>query len=94
MIERLHCAREAQRKLAERGISLGEAGEAASFPVVIVANPSPRIAGSIWVIGPTGAGRFLTLVLDPRARQPLAWDLRTAWESSPAQISNYRRLVR
>lgn len=43
------------------------------------------------MIGPTHGGRIVTVVLNPEPLDSGAWHVRTAWESSAAQISRYRR---
>ena len=58
---------------------------------VVIANPRPRAEGSVLMIGPTHGGRILTVVLNPERIDPGAWQVRTAWEASGAQISRYRR---
>jgi hypothetical protein len=58
---------------------------------IVIANPRPRVAGSVLMIGPTHGGRILTVVLNPESLGAAAWHVRTAWESSPAQINRYRR---
>jgi hypothetical protein len=41
--------------------------------------------------GRTHGGRILTVVLNPEPSDDGAWDVRTAWDSSAAQISRYQR---
>jgi uncharacterized DUF497 family protein len=83
---------EALRKLAERGISVDEVTEVfQTTPVVWVENPNPRADKSRWVIGPTRAGRFLTVVVDRDNGDHGRWYVMTAWDSTSAQIRLYRR---
>ena len=58
---------------------------------VVIANPRPRVEGSVLMIGPTHGGRILTVVLNPERVDLGAWHVRTAWEASRAQIGRYRR---
>ncbi len=82
---------EALRKLAERGISSDEVTEVfQTTPVVWIENPNPRTDESRWVIGPTRAGRFLTVVVDRDNADHGRWHVMTAWESTKAQIRLYR----
>src|SRR5436190_12219988 len=56
---------EAMRKLAERALSPEEIADVfRAEPVVTVANPNPRAEGSLWAIGPTRDGRFVTAVVE------------------------------
>ncbi|HET9073632.1 MAG TPA: hypothetical protein VFN48_03560 [Solirubrobacteraceae bacterium] len=82
---------EALRKLAERGITVDEV--AAVFhatPVVWITNPNPRADDSRWIIGPTTAGRFLTIVVERDGADDGRWHVRTAWDSTDAQARIYR----
>jgi len=58
---------------------------------VVIANPRPRVDGSVLMIGRTHGGRVLTVVLNPEPNDPGAWHVRTAWPASPAQIGRYDR---
>ena len=82
---------EALRKLAERQISVDEVTEVfQTTPVIWIENPNPRADDSRWLIGPTGAGRFLTVVVDRDGTDDGRWHVMTAWDSTPAQIRLYR----
>jgi len=83
---------QAIRKLAERGLSPEEVADVfRAEPVVTVANPNPRAEGSLWAIGPTRDGRFVTAVVEQDHDDHGRWHVRTAWDSTPAQIAVYRR---
>lgn len=83
---------EAIRKLAERGLSADDVADVfRATPVVTVANPNPRAEDSLWAIGPTRAGRFVTVVVERDAEDHGRWHVRTAWESTPAQVAVYRK---
>jgi uncharacterized DUF497 family protein len=83
---------EAIRKLAERGLSADDVADVfRATPVVTVPNPNPRGEDSVWAIGPTRAGRFVTVVVDRDVEDHGRWHVRTAWESTPAQIGIYRK---
>ncbi len=56
----------------------------------MIANPRPRVDGSILMIGPTHGGRIVTVVLNPDAAADAAWHVRTAWGATKAQI-RYQR---
>ncbi len=82
---------EALPKLAERGISVDEVTEVFQrTPVVWVENPNPRTDDSRWLIGPTRAGRFLTVVVDRDSVDDGRWHVMTARDSSDAQTRIYR----
>jgi len=84
---------EALRKLAERGISVDEVTEIfQASPVVWIENPNPRADDSRWVIGPTRAGRFLTIVVDRDMTDHGRWHVMTAWDATEAQIRLYRNV--
>ena len=77
---------EALRKLAERRISVDEVTEIfRTAPVVWIENPNPRADESRWLIGPTGAGRFLTIVVDRDGTDDGRWHVMTAWNGKPEQ---------
>ncbi len=85
---------EALRKLAERGISVDEVTEVFErSPVVWIENPNPRAEDSRWLIGPTAAGRFLTVVVDRDGADHGRWHVMTAWEATDAQIRLYRNAI-
>ncbi|MGH2836585.1 MAG: DUF4258 domain-containing protein [Solirubrobacteraceae bacterium] len=82
---------EALRKLAERGISVEEVTEVfKTTPVVWTENPNRRADDSRWLIGPTRAGRFLTIVVDRDSIDHGRWQVMTAWDSTDAQVRLYR----
>ncbi len=82
---------EALRKLAERGISVDEVTEVfQTTPVVWIENPNPRTDHSRWVIGPTRAGRFLTVVAERDSTDHGRWHVMTAWDSTDVQVRLYR----
>lgn len=82
---------EALRKLAERGISVDEVTYVfRRTPAVWIENPNPRVDESRWLIGPTRAGRFLTVVVDRDSADHGRWHVMTAWDSNEAQIRLYR----
>lgn len=78
-------------KLAGHAIAPEEVRQVADGDRIVIANPRPRVAGSVLMIGPTHGGRIVTVVLNPEPLDSGAWHVRTAWESSAAQISRYRR---
>ena len=78
-------------KLAAHAITPEEVRQVNDGDRVVIANPRPRVEGSVLMIGPTHGGRILTVVLNPEHVDPGAWHVRTAWEASSAQISRYRR---
>lgn len=78
-------------KLAARGITPEEARQLTAGDRIVIRNPRPRVEGSVLMIGPTYGGRILTVVLNPEPGDPGAWQVRTAWDASSAQISRYRR---
>jgi uncharacterized DUF497 family protein len=83
---------EALRKLAERSISVDEVSEVfQATPVVWIENPNPRADDSRWLIGPTRAGRFLTVIVDRDGVDHGRWHVMTAWDSTEAQIRLYRK---
>jgi hypothetical protein len=82
---------EALRKLAERGISVDEVTEVfKTTPVVWIENPNPRVDDSRWLIGPTGPGRFLTVVVDRDRVDHGLWHVMTAWDSTEPQVRLFR----
>jgi hypothetical protein len=82
---------EALRKLAERSISVDEVTDVfQTSPVVWIVNPNPRVDHSRWIVGPTWAGRFLTIVVDRDATDHGRWHVMTAWDSTGTQIRLYR----
>ncbi len=82
---------EALRELAERHLSVDEITELfRAIPVVWIDNPDPRADSSRWVIGPTSAGRFVTVVVNRDAVDHGRWHVMTAWDSTPVQITIYR----
>ena len=78
-------------KLAAHAIGPEEVRQVSDGDRVVIANPRPRVDGSVLMIGPTHGGRVLTVVLNPDPTDPGAWHVRTAWPASPAQIGRYRR---
>jgi hypothetical protein len=78
---------EAIDKLAARGILRIEVEQVIANGPAVGDNPSPRVAGSKLVVGPTDAARFLTLVLQPDDDSATRWHLMTAWESPMRQIA-------
>lgn len=83
---------EAIRKLAERELSPEEVADVfRGEPVVTVTNPNPRAEGSLWAIGPTRDGRFVTAVVEQDHDDHGRWHVRTAWDSTRAQIAVYHR---
>jgi hypothetical protein len=78
-------------KLAGHAITPEEVRQVSDGDRIVIANPRPRVAGSILMIGPTHGGRNLTVVLNPEPLDTGAWHVRTAWESSLAQVNRYRR---
>jgi hypothetical protein len=78
-------------KLAAHAITPEEVRQVNDGDRVVIANPRPRVEGSVLMIGPTHGGRILTVVLNPERVDLGAWHVRTAWEASRAQISRYRR---
>lgn len=78
-------------KLAGHAITPEEVRQVSDGDRIVIANPRPRVAGSVLMMGPTHGGRILTVVLNPEPLDTSAWHVRTAWESSPAQINRYRR---
>lgn len=78
-------------KLAAHAITPEEVRQVNDGDRIVIANPRPRAAGSVLMIGPTHGGRILTVVLNPEPVDAGAWHVRTAWEASDAQISRYRR---
>lgn len=77
-------------KLAGHAITAEEVRRVSDGDRIVVANPRPRVAGSVLMIGPTHGGRILTVVLNPDPLDAGAWHVRTAWDSSSAQINRYR----
>jgi len=78
-------------KLDAHGITPEEVRQVSDGDRVVISNPRPRVEGSVLMIGPTHGGRILTVVLNPEPVDTGAWHVRTAWESSAAQITRYRR---
>jgi len=78
-------------KLAAHAIGPEEVRQVSDGDRVIIANPRPRVAGSVLMIGPTHGGRVLTVVLNPEPTDAGTWHVRTGWPASPAQIARYRR---
>ncbi len=78
-------------KLAAHAIGPEEVRQVSDGDRVVIANPRPRVDGSVLMIGPTHGGRVLTVVLNPEPSDAGAWHVRTAWPASPAQIGRYRR---
>ncbi len=78
-------------KLAAHGIAVDEVRQVNDGDRIVIRNPRPRAEGSVLMIGPTHGGRILTVVLNPEPSDVGAWHVRTAWESSTAQIARYRR---
>lgn len=78
-------------KLAGHAITPEEVRQVSDGDRIVIANPRPRVAGSVLMVGPTHGGRILTVVLNPEPLDVGAWHVRTAWEASTAQISRYHR---
>jgi hypothetical protein len=78
-------------KLAGHAITPEEVRQVSDSDRIVIANPRPRVAGSVLMIGPTHGGRILTVVLNPEPTDSGMWHVRTAWSASAAQISRYRR---
>jgi uncharacterized DUF497 family protein len=78
-------------KLASHGITPEEVRQVNDGDRIVIRNPRPRVEGSALVIGPTHGGRILTVVLNPEPADAGAWQVRTGWEASSAQISRYYR---
>jgi hypothetical protein len=78
-------------KLAGHAITTDEVRQVNEGDRIVIANPRPRVAGSVLMIGPSHGGRILTVVLNPEPRDTGAWHVRTAWDASAAQINRYRR---
>jgi hypothetical protein len=78
-------------KLAGHAIAPEEVRQVSDDDRIVIANPRPTVAGSVLMIGPTHGGRILTVVLNPEPLDAGAWHVRTAWMSSSAQASRYRR---
>ena len=78
-------------KLAAHAITPEEIRQVNDGDRVVIANPRPRVEGSVLMIGPTHGGRILTVVLNPERVDPGAWHVRTAWQASVSQVSRYRR---
>ena len=66
-------------KLAVHAITPEEVRQVNDGDRVVIANPRPRVEGSVLMIGPTHGGRVLTVVLNPERVDPGAWHVRTAW---------------
>lgn len=79
----------AASKLAARGITEPEVEQVVMNGPYVRDNPEPRVPGSQYVIGPTNAARFLTLVLQPDDASATRWHVMTAWESSARQIKTF-----
>lgn len=78
-------------KLAVHAITPEEVRQINDGDRIFIANPRPRVEGSLLMIGPTHGGRVLTVVLNPVPSDPGVWHVRTAWEASVAQVRRYRR---
>ena len=78
-------------KLAARRVTPENIRQVADSDRIVMRNPRPRLAGSVLLVGPTSGGRMLTVVLNPEAGDEGSCDVRTAWESSTAQIRRYQR---
>ena len=78
-------------KLAAHAITPEEVRQVSDGDRVVIANPRPRVKGSVLMIGPAHGGRILTVVLSPERVDPGAWHVRTAWQASASQVSRYRR---
>lgn len=78
-------------KLSTHAITPHEVRQVSDGDRVVIRNPRPRVTGSVLMIGPTHGGRILTVVLNPEPLDAGLWHVRTAWDSSPAQIGRYRR---
>ena len=78
-------------KLAAHTIGPEEVRQVNDGARIVIANPRPRVEGSVLMIGPTYGGRVLTVVLNPDALDEGTWHVRTAWPASTVQISRYQR---
>lgn len=87
----LLCSEVTVEKLAAHAISPEEVRQVNDGDRVVIANPRPLVEGSVLMIGPTHGGRVLTVGPQPGPRDTGAWQVRTAWPASPAQIGRYRR---
>lgn len=78
-------------KLAAHAIGPEEVRQVSDGDRIVIANPRPRVEGSVLMIGPTHGGRALTVVLNPDTWDDGTWHVMTAWPSSPAQVCRYQR---
>lgn len=78
-------------KLAHHTTTPEEVRQVSESDSIVIRNPRPRVEGSVLMIGPTHGGRVLTAVLNPELLDAGAWHVRTAWESSAAQVTRYQR---
>lgn len=81
----------AAEKLAARGITGLEVEQVIAMGPFVQPNHTARVPGSIVVIGPTDAARFLTLILQPDEASSTRWHVMTGWDSSARQIAAYQR---
>lgn len=81
----------AAEKLAARQITGIEVEQVVANGPYVRENPEPRVAGSLIVIGPTDAARFLTLVLQPDEASTTRWHVMSGWDSSARQIAAFQR---
>jgi hypothetical protein len=79
----------AAAKFAGRRITSIEVEQVIANGPYVRDNPTPRMAGSQIVIGPTDRARFLTLILQPDEDSTTRWHVMTGWESSTRQIKAY-----
>jgi len=77
--------------LRESLLREGEPELASQLETAEVHAPCGCAIGSPWAIGPTRAGRFVTVVVERDIEDHGCWHVRTAWESTPAQVVIYRR---
>ncbi len=78
-------------KLAAHAITPEEVRQVTDGDRTVIANPRPRVAGSVLMIGPTHGGRIVTVVLNPDRADDASWHVRTAWDASAAQTRRYQR---
>lgn len=80
----------AAEKLAARDIMGIEVEQVIANGPFARGNPEPRVPGSVIVIGPTDAVRFITLVLQPDEASSTRWHVMTGWDSSVRQIAAFQ----
>lgn len=88
-IVRLRWWPENERKLSANRVAPWEADElveTGDWAVTV----HPGYPHQVRIIGPTSAGRFVTVALEP-TENPTVWRPVTGWESSRGEIAYYRR---